>query len=82
MTVTNRKQRGHTSPKAPVIGLDQPGRLRVANVLAVLGISHSTLYKGLKPKHGEMVARYPHPDGYDGAMPFWHTSTIKAFLDA
>ena len=71
-----KKQRGHTAPKAPVISLDQPGRLRVANLLAVFGISHSTLYAGLK------TGRYPLKDGKDGKFPYWNTATIKAFLDA
>lgn len=69
-----RKQRGHTMPRAPLIGLDQPGRLRVAHVLAILGIAASTLYDGIKS------GRYPAPDARDGSFPWWRTSTIKAFL--
>jgi len=81
-TAQRKKQRGHTTPKAPMISLYQPGRLRVANLLAILGISHATLYAGLKPKDGETTTRYPVPDGYDGRLPFWKTATVKAFLDA
>ena len=51
-----RKQRGHTTARAPLIGLDQLGRLRVAHLLALLGISHTTLYAGLR------TGRYPPPD--------------------
>ncbi|HQR02850.1 MAG TPA: hypothetical protein PK974_01935 [Rhodocyclaceae bacterium] len=69
-----KKVSGHTKPEAPTISLDQPGRLRVKHVLSVLGISHSTLYAGLKQK------RYPQPDGYDGVMPYWMTSTIRQSL--
>ena len=65
---TPPKQRGHTRPKAPTIGLDQDGRLRVAHVLAILGVSHSTLYAGLVMKDGK-PSRYPQPDGYDGKLP-------------
>jgi predicted DNA-binding transcriptional regulator AlpA len=82
VTALPRRQRGHTAPKAPIISLDQPGRLRVANILAILGISHATLYAGLKPKPGQTTTRYPKPDGRDGKFPYWKTSTIRAFLDA
>ena len=82
VTSPPKRQRGHTAPKAPAISLDQPGWLRVGNVLAVLGISHTRLYAGLKPKAGETASRYPAPDGYDGKSPYWKTSTIKAFLNA
>lgn len=68
------KKSGHTIPKAPAISLDQPGRLRVAHLLAVLGVSHSTLYSGIKS------GRYPKPDAYDGKLPVWQTHTIKNFL--
>ena len=71
-----KKQRGHTAPKAPMISLDQPGRLRVANLLAIFGISHTTLYEGFK------TGRYPRPDGRDRTFPYWKTATIKTFLDA
>lgn len=67
--------RGHTRPRQPTIGLDQIGRLRVANMLAILNVSHSTLYAGLKS------GRYPPPDGRDGGMPFWNTATVKKFLE-
>lgn len=77
VTPPPRRQRGHTMARAPLISLDQPGRLRVAHLLAILGISHSTLYAGLK------TGRYPQPDGRDGKLPYWRTTgTIKAFLDA
>lgn len=70
------KRSGHTHPRQPVISLDQPGRLRVANLMAILNVSHSTLYAGIKS------GRYPYPDGKDGSFPYWSTVTIKAFLDS
>jgi predicted DNA-binding transcriptional regulator AlpA len=70
------KRAGHTRPKAPTISLDQPGRLRVAHLLSVLGVSHSTLYSGMSN------GRYPKPDGADGRMPYWNTETIRSFLQA
>lgn len=73
---TNIRKCGHTKPRAPMISLEQAGRLRVCNLMAILGVSHSTLYEGLK------TGRYPKPDGYDTKIPFWRTSTIKAFLEA
>jgi predicted DNA-binding transcriptional regulator AlpA len=72
---SRRKQRGHTAPKAPMIRLDQPGRLRLANLLALFNCAHSTFYDRMK------CGRYPKPDGYDGKCPYWKTSTIRAFLD-
>ena len=65
---------GHTKPQRPKITLDQPGRLRVSHVLALLSISHSTLYAGIK------TGRYPKPDGRDGNIPYWNTATIRALL--
>jgi predicted DNA-binding transcriptional regulator AlpA len=70
------KQRGHTRPKAPLISLDQPGRLRVAHLMALLAVSHSTLYERLKQ------GVFPKPDGFDGRCPWWRTSTIKSLLEA
>ena len=70
------KKSGHTRPRQPEISLEQTGRLRVANLLAILNVSHSTLYAGLKS------GRYPSPDGRDGSFPFWRTSTIRAFLES
>ena len=75
ITIENKtSQIGHTKARAPSISLDQPGRLRVANLLSLLGVSHSTFYAGLKK------GRYPKPDGKDGTLPFWNTDTVKAFL--
>ncbi|WP_343618684.1 hypothetical protein [Ralstonia sp.] len=65
---------GRIRASAPNISLDQPGRLRVANVMALLGVSHATLYKGMK------AGRYPLPDGHDGVRPYWKTATIREFL--
>jgi predicted DNA-binding transcriptional regulator AlpA len=71
-----KKKNGHTRAKAPLIDLSEPGRLRVAHLLALLGVSHSTFYSGTK------TGRYPKADGKDGNFPYWKTSTIKRFLDA
>jgi len=70
-----KKHSGHTRPQRPVISLDQPGRLRVCHVICLLAISHSTFYAGLKQ------LKYPAPDGFDGRLPFWKTTTIRAFLE-
>ncbi|UYR06189.1 hypothetical protein NQS38_14960 [Ralstonia pseudosolanacearum] len=76
MSVGASTNSGRIQACAPNISLDQPGRLRVANVMALLGVSHATLYKGMK------AGRYPLPDGHDGARPYWKTATIRAFLNA
>ncbi len=74
-TKVRNGQRGHTRAVAPVISLHQPGRLRIANIMALCGISHSTLYQRLRDQI------YPKPDGFDGRIPFWKTTTIKEFLE-
>ncbi len=73
---STKKKSGHTVAKVPAISLDQPGRLRVANLMSLLGVGHSTLYEGLRRK------RYPQPDGFDGKIPYWNTATIRQFLQA
>ncbi len=64
----------HVQPRSPVIDLNGPGRLRTANILAIFGISHSTLYVRLKSN------AFPAPDGRDGKMLFWNTQTIRPLL--
>jgi predicted DNA-binding transcriptional regulator AlpA len=61
-------------PKAPEISLSQPGRLRVANLMSLFGVSRTTLYAGVN------VGRYPKHDGKDGRLPYWNTETIQAWL--
>lgn len=74
--LATKKTNSHKRAKAPLVNLSEPGRLRVAHVMALLGISHSTLYAGIQN------GRYPHADGRDGKLPYWNTSTIKSFLEA
>lgn len=71
-----QKKSGHTRARQPAMGLEQTGRLRVANLLAILNVSHATFYAGLK------TGRYPAPDGRDGSFPYWMTSTIRLFLQS
>lgn len=75
-TKEKRKRTGHIEPQAFAGSLDEPGKVRVANLMAMLDLSHSALYERMK-KH-----KVPPPDGYDGSpeRPYWHTSTIKAFV--
>jgi hypothetical protein len=73
--VARRKNSGHTRARAPLISLDGPGRIRVAGMLALLGVSHSHFYSGLKS------GRYPLPDGRDGKMPWWSTQSVKQILE-
>jgi hypothetical protein len=73
-TTSTARKNGHTKPKAPLTSLDQPGRLRVSNWLALLGVCHSTFVNGVKS------GRYPKADGYDGRFPFWNNETGKKYL--
>lgn len=69
------KQRGHVTPRNPVININGPGRLRSAHVLALCGFSHSTLYTRMENKI------FPRPDGQDGGRNYWNTQTIKNYLE-
>jgi predicted DNA-binding transcriptional regulator AlpA len=71
---SSQGSRGHTRPAPPLIDLNGPGRLRVSNLLALFGISHSTLYARIR------AGRFPARDGLDGNIPYWNTSTIRALL--
>ena len=71
---TLRKKSGHTLPRAPLTDLRGPGRQRVANVIALLNISHSTFYARIKSDV------CPKPDGYDGRIPFWNNQTVLKML--
>ena len=64
----------HVKPRSPVIDVNGPGRLRTAHVLALCGISHSTLYARLK------AGAFPQPDGKDGGLNYWNTQTIRQYL--
>jgi predicted DNA-binding transcriptional regulator AlpA len=69
-------KRRRSGPRAPLISLDQPGRLRAMHVCAVLSVSRATLYVRMRS------GLYPKPDGYEGRFPYWKTSTIRAFVIA
>ncbi len=71
-----KKKSGHTKPQAPQISLNEPGRLRVAHLLALFSISHSTFYARLH----HPVDRFPEADGHD-PRPYWKTETIKKLLE-
>lgn len=80
----SRKKRSRAvKAKAPVISLDQPGRLRMANLMAIFSCSHTTIYQRIK------TGEFPKPDGYDWperpigkqGRPYWNTSTIRDRLD-
>jgi len=62
-------------PVPPIIALDQPGRLRFANLMALFGLSHQSVYSRIKK------GLIPPPDGYDGKLPYWYTATIRPLLE-
>ena len=70
----SKRQSGHVQPRALLISLDQPGRVRIAEWLGMLGIKHATFYTR---RWQEIL---PKPDGHD-PRPFWNTETVRAFLD-
>jgi hypothetical protein len=73
--VPAKKKITHTKRKWPTVPLDQPGRLSVANLMALFDKSHSRLYELIRlPAYG-----FPQPDGYEGNHPYWMTATIAAY---
>lgn len=62
-------------PKAPEISLFEPGRLRVANMMSLFGVSRTTLYVGMDS------GRYPPADGKDGRILYWNTETVRNWLE-
>lgn len=70
------RSRGHTRARPPLIGLDQPGRLYVGNLMAIYGVSHSALYERLAD------GRLPRPDGRDGRRPYWLTTSVRNHIAA
>ncbi len=68
-----KPRRGHVQPQAPVIPLDQPGRLLTRHVLALSGWSHSKLHRKLKE------ASFPAPKK-DGRINYWTTETVRNAL--
>lgn len=74
VAVQQNGRSSHVKPRSPVIDLSGPGRLRTAHVLALCGLSHSTLYARLK------IGAFPRPDGKDGGLNFWNTQTIRQYL--
>ena len=71
-----KRRSGHVKPKSIAhLDLQQPGRLRVAHMLTLLSVSHSTFYSRLK--NGSL----PAPDGND-PRPYWRTETVRLLLAA
>lgn len=68
-----KRRSGHAKPRAPLISLNQPGRLYTGHVLAVANFSASSLFQRIK--EGRWPA--PHRDGHRN---YWHTHEVKQAL--
>lgn len=84
-SITNRERTTKSRRAvAPIIALDQPGRLRLSNLQALFAVSHTTIYQRIRS------GLLPQPDGWDlpgrpkgeRGRPYWKTETIKALLEA
>ena len=73
---TDKGKQGHAKPLPLPDELKDLRRLRCGHLMALLSISHATLYARLS------TGTIPRPDGRDGRRPYWKTSTVKALLDA
>lgn len=71
-----KRKSGHVKPKPYKGSLDQPGRLYVNNLLAMLDISDTEFYRQLNAK------KIPAPDGRLRNHPFWYTDTIRQLLES
>lgn len=69
-----KKKCGKAKPIPFTGDINQPGRLRIGNLISMLGVSHSGLYTRIKS------GAVPPPDGKDGKRPYWLTSTIKPLV--
>jgi hypothetical protein len=66
--------KGH-SKALPLPDLNSPGWLYLGHLLALFGISDTTLRRHIDK---DII---PKPDGYAGTKPFWKKSTIIDFLN-
>jgi predicted DNA-binding transcriptional regulator AlpA len=64
-----------SSPDVSAINLRLEGRLRTAEVVALLKISESWFWKGVAS------GLYPKPDYYVGKFPFWKHATILKVIE-
>jgi hypothetical protein len=69
------KRGGGVKARPVLVDLHQPGRLRVAHLLTLLGLSASEFYRQRK------AGKIPPPDGHDGRCPYWNTATARTLLD-
>jgi hypothetical protein len=74
----SEKRSTYTDPQTPPFALSEEGRLRVKNVLAVLGVLHSRFYE--LRHHPSPVLRFPEEDGREGNNPYWTTETVRKYL--
>ena len=70
----NRSATFHRRARAPLMRLDEFGRLSLANLMYLFQCSHQTVYDRIRR------GKYPGPDGYDGRRPFWQTSTVLPYF--
>jgi hypothetical protein len=62
--------------RAPLMRLDQPGRLYVAHLMHLFQCSHQTIYSRIRK------GVYPQPDGRDGKRPYWLTTTVRPWFES
>lgn len=69
----HRRKSGHVRPKAPIISLDEKGRLGTAQVLAISNWSDSTLRNRIA------AGQFPAPKK-DGRFNYWTTNEAREAL--
>ena len=63
------------SARAPLMNLQEHGRLNVNNLMFLFQCSRQTIYARIAD------GRLPKPDGVDGRRPYWLTQTIRPFFE-
>jgi predicted DNA-binding transcriptional regulator AlpA len=61
--------------KKAAYDLTQPGRLRAAAVIQILGISRTTFYRRVRE------GQFPAASGKDNGVVYWDTAVVRAFLE-
>lgn len=65
---------GSNGDANPLASLEEYRRIKAPSFIRLLAVGRSSFYSGLRE------GRYPLPDGYDGAKPYWHLRTVSNCL--
>jgi hypothetical protein len=61
-------------PRKPLTSIDQAGRQRTCNLMALFGVSRPTVYRWMD------AGKLPKPDGWVGRHPYWLNETLRPYV--